>query len=164
MRAHIIVAIGLLAGACQSGETEPGTATGSSPVSESAPAVAPPQRLADTLPPAPPAPSLQAGYPLCESGGQLRWFIKARTISELFNSHPTPWKMEIYPNGSPYSEYEAAKAFAQGWCTLTTNYTSSSLAVIEDCNHTLPMPNGGCRKIRVDSREWYTFGDAIEEP
>lgn len=133
----------------------------------SATATGPPPSSTSGPPPVPADPTqnfLKSSYVLCEAGGQLRWFIKARTIDELSRPHPTPWKMKVYLNGSPFSESEASKALAQGWCALTDLYSTETVTVLEDCNHILPLPNGGCRKVRVDSKEWYTFADAVAVP
>jgi TonB family protein len=33
--------------------------------------------------------------------------------------------------------------------------------VLENCDKEFPYPNGGCRKVRVQGEDWYTFGDAL---
>jgi hypothetical protein len=108
------------------------------------------------------AAGLKPGYVLCESGGQLRWFIGVDSISDLWEPHPDDWTIPIQTTSA-----EARKALSSGWCATSDNMESFTAEVLENCDKHLPYPNGGCRKVRVRPAKsdhwttWYTFGDAI---
>jgi hypothetical protein len=110
------------------------------------------------------AASLKTGYVLCESGGQLRWFIGLDSISDLWKPHPDNWKMRIRTTSS-----EARKGLSSGWCATTDDMDFFTVEVLENCDKHLPYPNGGCRKVRVRPAKsnhwtiWYTFGDALTQ-
>lgn len=104
---------------------------------------------------------LEPGYVLCESGGQLRWFIDLEDLNSLWGPHPEDWELPVMLDGGKYFGSEARKAIAQGWCHPTADMRGR-VEVLENCDEHLPYPNGGCRKVRVGGNgEWYTFGDAV---
>jgi len=56
------------------------------------------------------------------------------------------------------------KVLERGDCRKMAPVAGSSGEVIEDCTTHLPLPNGGCRKVRVNGvtpAEWHTFGDGL---
>ena len=105
---------------------------------------------------------LRSGYVICESGGQLRWFIGVHDFSELWEPHPDDWKMPINTSSA-----EARKALHRVWCSTTDGMEFFAVELLENCDKHLPYPNGGCRKVRLrpansnHSTTWYTFGDAV---
>lgn len=87
-----------------------------------------------------------------------------------------PDSVRIYPDGHPdkradmmvdgrfQSVTKGRKALEVGDCRTTDGASDLAVAVLEDCTEMLPLPNGGCRKVRVPGlspSEWYIFGDAL---
>lgn len=113
------------------------------------------------------ADTLKPGYVVCESGGQLRWFIDLKSMDDLWKPHPKNWKLPVHLDSGTHFRSEAAKALQRVWCTATSDLGSYTAEVLENCDKHLPYPNGGCRKIRIHPGKsqhwttWYTFGDAI---
>jgi len=113
------------------------------------------------------AASLKAGYFVCESGGQLRWFIDLQDLNSLWEPHPPGWRIPVQLDGGTHFRYQASKALDSGWCRSSSSMQEHAVEMLEDCDNNLPYPNGGCRKIRTRAAgstswtEWYTFGDAL---
>lgn len=118
-------------------------------------------------------PELRSDYPLCKVGTQMAFFM-APTVTDLY-SGDAPDSVRVYPDGHPDKKAsmevggrfvtvtQGRKAFEMGDCRPTDGLQGASVEVVEDCTETVPLPNGGCRRVRVSGSEWYTFGDAIQD-
>jgi hypothetical protein len=109
------------------------------------------------------AEQIRPGYVLCESGGQLRWFVDLKDLNELWRAHRQPWKVPVNLDGGVHYKFQAEKSFQQRWCQPSSAVAQRQVVVVESCDSSLPYPNGGCRKIRLGSTQWYTFGDALQK-
>ena len=109
------------------------------------------------------AQQLRPGYVVCESGGQLRWFIDLKDLNELWKPHQVPWKLPVRLDGGTNFGPQARKALQAGWCKTSAELARSNVISTDSgsCDKDLPYPNGGCRRIRIGSAAWYTFGDAL---
>lgn len=118
---------------------------------------------------------LRREYPVCKAGTQLTFFIST-SVTDLYGGGSVPDSVRVYPKGHPgktssmmvngrfQTVTKARKAFDLGDCQRPENVAGRSVTVVEDCTEDVPLPNGGCRQVRVgglDPAEWYTFGNAL---
>lgn len=117
---------------------------------------------------------LRPEYPLCRAGTQLTFFISP-SVTDLYGGG-VPDSVRVYPDGHPdktasmmvngrfQTVTKARKSFDLGDCRPPREVAGRTVTVVEDCTEDVPLPNGGCRAVRVDGldpAEWYTFGDAL---
>lgn len=116
-------------------------------------------------------PGLKPGYVACKTGGQLLFFVSP-SASDLYGEG-APDSVRIYPDGHPGKEADmmvngrlqtvtkGRKALSAGDCRKTAGMKVEGVEVLEVCTEILPLPNGGCRRIRASGSEWYVFGNTL---